>query len=135
MKFTLQQIEHIQLFSSVCHATAKDVLYGEGFVTFIVDQGQMQKALGKESEHLRRLEQLLKRQVHFISFHTDPVKFIKNLLYPLHVASIRFDDGVVVIEAGDARIKGKVFGREKSNLLRIQELVQKYHGVTKVVVE
>jgi len=135
MKLNLDQIEHMQLFSRICHATAKDVLYEGGAITFIVAQGQVQKALGKDRANLLKLERMLKKPVRFISFHADPVKFIKNLLYPLRVASITRDDDVVVIESGDARIKGKIFGREKSNLLRMQELVKKYHGITKVVVQ
>ncbi len=134
MKFTVEKIGHMQLFSSVCRATAKDVLYEASGITFIVAQGQVQKALGKDGANLRKLERLLKKPVRFISYHDDPVKFIKNLLYPLRVASVTREDDVVTIESGDARIKGKIFGREKSNLSRIQELVKKYHGITKVVV-
>ncbi len=128
MKLTLEQLEHMRLFSSVTRADCKDVLVADGKVVFIIAQGQVQRALGEGGKHLKRLERLLKRPVRFIGFHADPVKFIKNLQYPTRVESVVFDDGVVIIKAGDARSKGRVFGRERSNLTFMQSLVKRYFG-------
>ena len=77
----------------------------------------------------------LKKPVRFIAFHEDPVKFIKNVLYPLTVDDITLtDDTILVITATDARVKGKVFGREKSNLAFLKDLVQRYFGIRDVQV-
>src|SRR3989344_6693996 len=121
MKLTLEHMPYMNLFSEVTHASAKDVFVGDSII-FIVAQGQIMRALGKDGSHRLHLERLLKKPVRFIAFHEDPVKFIKNVLYPLHVDTVTLTDtNVIVISAADARVKGKAFGREKSNIAFLQD--------------
>ena len=124
----------MSLCYEVTHSSAKDVFVGDSII-FIVAQGQIMRALGKDGSHRLHLERLLKKPVRFIAFHEDPVKFIKNVLYPLTVDDITLtDDTILVITATDARVKGKVFGREKSNLAFLKDLVQRYFGIRDVQV-
>ena len=51
-----------------------------------------------------------------------------NILYPLRPET-EFKDGVLFIKGKDAKEKGQIFGREKTNFKRIQGLIEKYFKV------
>lgn len=131
MKLTLESIQQINLFERVTGAKVKDSFVDDNVLTFIVEEGNVQKAL----KGLDRAKQVFKKELKIIAFACDPVKFIKNLLFPLKVKEIKQENKIVIISCQDSRIKGKVFGREKQNLKRMLELVQKYFDIEEIKVE
>jgi len=129
MKLDLKTIQNINLFEKVTNAKVKDCIFREGLV-FIVDEGQVQKAL----KGIRKVSSLLKQDVKVIGFSSEPEKFVRNLIYPVR-ANIEAKDMEVIVSVEDARMKGKIFGREKSNLMWINSLVGKYFKGFSVRVE
>jgi len=135
MKLTLDSIRQITVFENVTKAMVKDCIEREDSLLFIVEEGNVQKALGKDNMNIRKLEHMLKRKIIVIGFQKDPSKFVRNLIYPIRVESIREEGKIITIKAGDTKTKGKIFGREKSNLKWMNELVGKYFKEYTVQVE
>ena len=129
MKFTLETIQFINLFEKVTGAKVKDCFPGNG-LTFVVEEGNVQKAV----RGLDRVKKMLKKDVRLISYSSYPVKFIKNLLYPVRVESVKKVDNTLVIACPN-QVKGKVFGRNRENLKFMKDLVKKYFGIEEIKVE
>lgn len=129
MKLDLKTIQNINLFEKITGANVRDCVEHNGLV-FIVEEGHIQRAVSG----VHRIEGLLKQKVSVIGFSSDVVKFIRNLIYPVK-AKISLDNEVVVISVDDARLKGRIFGRDKSNLKWINSLVGKYFSGVSVRVE
>jgi len=131
MKFTLDSIQNITLFEKVTGSKVKDCFDEDGKLVFLVEEGGVKKAVLK----LPKLKTLFNKELKIMGFSSDPVKFINNLLYPTKVKGVKLEDDHVIITCFDTKSKGKVFGREKTNLLRITELLKKYNKIKTVSVE
>ena len=127
--YSQEIIGFMNLFEHVTRANLKDCFLEGDTVVFVVEEGMMGKALGKQASNIRKLSSLLKKQVRLLEFHPDPAQFVLGLLYPVKPQEVNFVEGAIHIVAHDMQEKGKIFGREKSNLKRVQEIVRKYFPV------
>ncbi|MBU4241956.1 MAG: NusA-like transcription termination signal-binding factor [Nanoarchaeota archaeon] len=130
----MQTIGLINLFEKITRAGVKDCFIMESTLIFVVNQGDIGKAVGKGGSNIQKLTRIMKKQVKIIQFDSNPSKFTLNLLFPLKPAEIKQDDDKIIIKAKDISEKGKIFGREKTNLKRMQEIISKYFPV-KLMVE
>ncbi len=130
MKLDIFSIQSITLFENITGAKVKDFFDEDGVFVFVIEEGSIKKAVAS----LRKVENLLKRQVRIIGFSPDPVKFINNLIYPLKVESITKEEDRVVINCSDSKVKGRIFGRDRGNLKKIEGLMKKYYNINEVVV-
>lgn len=129
ISYDQETIGYINLFEKVTGAEVKDCFTSDSTLIFVVQPEQMGKAIGKGGANIRQIGFLLKKPVKVFEFNQDPAKFVANLLYPLKAAHISQQDNVIVIKAHDVVEKGKIFGREKTNLKRMQDIVSKYFPV------
>ena len=135
MKLTQDTIAQINLFEKITRAKLKDVWEEDEKLVFLVQEGFVKKALGKDNSNLKRLEGMFKRKIRIISFSDNPVKFINNLLYPIRAEHIEVQDDKIVITAKDSQTKGKIFGRSRSNLERLSQIMKRYHKIQEVQVK
>ena len=115
MKLNLETIQTINLFESMTGANIKDCIKKEDKLMFIVEEGHIKRALGRDNSNLKRMEEILKKKIILIAFSKNVVKFINNLLYPLKVDNIQKEGNIIEIYVQDNRIKGKIYGRKCSN--------------------
>lgn len=73
--FSMETIGYINLFEKATNARVKDCLIEEGKLIFIVDQGEIGKAVGKNGANVKYLQEKLKKQIKVIEFNNDPVRF------------------------------------------------------------
>jgi N utilization substance protein A len=133
MKLTQETISQINVFEKQTGARVKDCLGEEdGVITFLVEEGNVKKALGYENKNIFRLGKLFKKKIRVLGFSSDPVKFINNILYPVRADKVEVRDGEAWITAKDNITKGKIFGRSKQNLEKIKGLLKKYHNIAEV---
>ncbi|NQU98618.1 NusA-like transcription termination signal-binding factor [Candidatus Woesearchaeota archaeon] len=126
VKYDLDLIRHINLFEKITRINVKECFYFKEKLTFMVNQGLMMKALGKNKMHLLKLEKLLSKQIRIIEYNENLLQFIQNLIAPLKVVKISEEDGVVTIIGPDTKTKGLMIGSKAKNLRETEEIVQKY---------
>lgn len=131
MKLDIFSIQSITLFENVTGAKVKDCFDDEGVFVFVVEEGSIKKAVAS----LRKVEGLIKKRVRIIGFSTDPAKFINNLIYPLKVEEINKEGDKIVIKCPDSKIKGRIFGRDRENLKKIEGLMKKYYNINEVIIQ
>jgi N utilization substance protein A len=126
MKIDSDLMRLMSLFEKITRTELKECFTFKDKITFMVQPGQMKKALGKNKENLLKLEKLMNKQIRIIEFDDEMLQFIKNLIAPLKVVKITEEDGVVTIVGPDTKTKGLMIGSKAKNLRDTEKIVQKY---------
>ena len=126
---TVYDVEHLKLmklFEDVTRARVKDCFDNKEKLVFVVEEGELMKALGKDRMNIKKFEEKLNRNIKIVEFNPDLLIFIKNLMYPLRMLEIINDDGVVTIKGSDTKTKGLMIGARAQNLRNYEEITKKY---------
>ncbi|MGV8150717.1 MAG: NusA-like transcription termination signal-binding factor [Candidatus Woesearchaeota archaeon] len=132
--YDVEMIKIINLFENVTHARVKDAFYLKDILTFVVFEGDMFKALGKNLVNLHKIEDMLAKRVKIVEFNSDIIKFVVNLLYPYKVAEIKQDDKIITISDADTKTKGLIIGAKAQNLRAYESIVKKYFDIDEMKV-
>ena len=134
IKYDMQTIQWMSLFEKITRARLKDCFTHNNKLCFLVEEGQLRKALGPQKKNLIRLESLLNRKLKIIEYKDDLLKFIVNVFAPLKVAKIEeTEEGVVTITGPDQKTKGLMIGARAQNLRNYEQIVQKYYPTLKEI--
>ena len=134
MKLTLDSINNINLFENVTGAKVKDCIQEEKGLLFLIEEGNVKIALGKENSNIIKVSRILKKDIRIIAFSNDVCKFVSNLIYPNKADNIQLDGKIIIINVEDTAIKGRIFGRSRENLKRITSIVKNYFDVEEIKV-
>ncbi len=129
VSYDQKTIGYINLFEKVTRAIVKDCFFVEDILYFVVQPGQLGKALGKGGVTVKRISSLLKKNIRVIEFNPEPTKFVANLIYPIKPVEIKRENERIIIKTNDNVEKGKIFGRAKTKFQMLQEIVAKYFPV------
>src|SRR3989339_589581 len=135
IKYDIELIRLISLFESLTGAKVKDCFFdGKKQLIFVVEKGDMAKAIGKNGANAKRVENLLNRKIKIVEFNPEVVIFAENLLRPLMIREIREDAGVVTLFGGDTKTKGLQIGLNSSNLKDCEAIIKRYFDIKSVKV-
>jgi N utilization substance protein A len=117
-------------FEQMTRAKLKDCIIREQQVIFVVEPGDIARAIGPKGANVRRLEAALKKKVKMVEFAPELVSFIKNLVYPIDVKQVREQgDGIVVISPPDLKSRGLLIGRNAQTLRAYEAVVQRFFPI------
>ncbi len=133
MKLDAKTLGYIKIFEGYTGVLVKDCFFSDKVLVFIVNPGYIGKAIGKKGNNIRILSKKYKKPLKVIEYNDDVVKFVKNLIYPLKTNVEKRGDKVV-ISTEDNKTKGFLFGRDKSKLKEMQEIVKRYFS-DEIVIE
>lgn len=125
-KYDVQTLQWMNLFEKITHARVKDCFINNEKLCFVIEQGNLRKALGKNKANIIKLEGLLKRRIKIIEYDKDVLQFIVHVLAPLRVTDIKNNDDVVTITGSDQKTKGLMIGARAANLRNYEKIVQKF---------
>lgn len=141
VEITLDQdtLRYIRAFENLTGARIRDCFEDDGRLVFVVEDGQLGKALGKGAQNVLRLRELMKKELEVIGFSADRERFVRNIFHRFQVESVVFEkrrDGSEVARVKvDARFKGKAIGRAGKNVQLAKLLLRRHAGIGEVVVE
>lgn len=131
MKYNVDDIKLISLFESITRSNVKDV-FMLGQPLFVVSEGQLGKALGRNKANLFRIEKMLNKKIRIVEFSSNLLQFVVNVIAPLKVVDIKEEDGVVLLTAADSKTRGLLIGRQAQNLRNTERIVKKYFDVKEI---
>ena len=140
IKLTTDQMRLISLFQNVTKATARDCLEDEiqNKIIFVVHEGNMGLAIGKNGSNIKALSNILKRNIELVEFFDDPSKFLKHVFNSKFINEIKLTEKVdgssQAIVLVDASKKGLVVGREGRNAERARLLAKRYFDISSVLI-
>ncbi|MBU1975375.1 MAG: NusA-like transcription termination signal-binding factor [Nanoarchaeota archaeon] len=124
--YNVEILQFMSLFEKVTHSHLKDCFFSRDKMVFLVQEGQLGKALGKNKSNVTRLEKLINKRFKIVEFNSDMHQFIANLMAPLRIAKMDEDAGVVTITGPDSKTKGLMIGARAQNLREYESVVKKY---------
>jgi len=132
--YDVKLMQWITLFENLSGAKVKDAFLRNSSVNFIVEKGDLWKAVGKQGKNVKKIENLIKKKIRVIEFDEDVCRFVGNFIYPIKVEKIELEDKVVNICAQGAQTKGLLIGRESKNLKELKEILLRYFDIEDIKV-
>ncbi|MEM4260800.1 MAG: hypothetical protein QXG00_06190, partial [Candidatus Woesearchaeota archaeon] len=87
--YNTENIKLIGMFSNITRTNVKELIFLNDEPIFIINQGDLRKALGKNKSNLFRIENLLKKKIKIVEFNESSLQFLLNLLFPIKVTDIK----------------------------------------------
>lgn len=140
IKISTDEIKYIGLFESMTGATVKDCIFedNKNKIVYVVKEGDMGLAIGKNGANAQRVKESLNKPIDIIEYSDDPVKFIKNIIWPVKVKSIhvseRKDGKKIAVLDINKKDKGLVIGKEGKNIDRIKNLLKRHHNLDDIMI-
>jgi N utilization substance protein A len=137
LTFDTKTIHLINIFETLTNVNVNDCIIDESTNTvyFIVKEGKIGLAIGKNGENVKNVEKVLKKNVKIFEFSNDLQKFVKNLIPSANSINIKNENGKIVVEIKvNKNDKVFVIGRDERNLKIYKEILQRSHNVSDLIV-
>ncbi|MHA1595312.1 MAG: NusA-like transcription termination signal-binding factor [Candidatus Baldrarchaeia archaeon] len=141
IRLTTEEIRYISLFETFTRALVKDCVIDENMnrLIFVVKAGDLGLAIGKRGENIKRIKQILKKDIDVVEYSDKPEEFIKNALMPARIKSVhiteRKDGRKVAIVTVDPKYKGLAIGKNGKNVAKARILAKRHFGIDDVIIE
>jgi len=134
------ELRYLSLFESITGAQAKDCIIDneKSRILFVVKEGQMGLAIGKNGSNVKRLSRLLGKNVEVIEHAEKPEDLIRNSLLPAKVHSVKIvrspEGKTIAFVTVNPSEKGIAIGKDGSKILRARILAKRYFDIDNVVI-
>lgn len=136
--FSNETVQYINLANKHSGAHIIDCVAEDDRIVFVVEKGDLGVAIGSKAKKLEKLRTLFKKNIKFVEFDDDKLKFIKNMCKPYDVKNIEIEgndtDCVVKIEV-NAKDKSKLIGKGGRNIDIIRKLAKRHHSIKDVQIK
>ncbi|MCF0225729.1 MAG: NusA-like transcription termination signal-binding factor [Methanobrevibacter sp.] len=141
IKFSANEIRLIALFENMTGAMVKDCIIDNDNdkVTFVVKKGNMGLAIGKGGNTVTKVKRTLDRDVEVVELSDDPSQFIKNLLSPAELNTVKITkskagDQIAIVTADNTN-KRIAIGKNGINIQRAKLLAKRQHNINNIILK
>lgn len=138
IKLDAETLRIFAMFEGLTRTSLKDVIDEEERIIFVVEEGQIGRAIGKGAINLKRLRENLGKEVVLIGFASEREAFVKNVFHKFKVESIEWEDrngDIIAHVKVPQEEKGKAIGKGGRNIQLARTLMKRHHQVADVSVE
>ncbi len=123
-KISYEGLYFCNLFEKITHTRVKDC-FGEENLTFVVCKNNAAKAIGKGGVNVKKMKNLFKKNIQVVEYDEDPVKFVKNLIFPIVARTVEKQENTIEVSA-DTQTKALLIGRNRKRLDYLNSILHKY---------
>ncbi len=135
--FNEKTLRYISVFEKVTDAEVVDCIDIPEKVIFLVDEGSIQKAIGKGGKNVTKISDSIDRNVHVIEYSDDPEKLLKNIFYSYDVKDVTIEEknGVQhgTVEVAQEN-KARAIGKDGRNLSIARKIMMRHSEISSVSV-
>jgi N utilization substance protein A len=127
----IRKIRYLNLFERITNLRGRDCFFYNNIVFFAVNPRDIFKAIGKNSENLKKLSGVIGKKIRIISYPSsieDAPKFILQIITPLELKEITVNGKEILIDAGSRESKALLMGREKRKLEELSDIIKSFFG-------
>lgn len=134
--FNTDTIRLLTLFENMVNVPVKDCFLNKDVIYFIVEEGKIGLAIGKNGTAIKRAERIIGKRIKVFEYSKNPVQFIKNLIpQSKEISIVNERDGVSVVVKVDRRDRGYVIGRGSEKLNIYKQILQRNHEIINIQVK
>jgi len=140
VKLTTEGIRYIALFESLTGAIARDCYVDDenDRVIFVVKNGDMGLAIGKNGNNINRVKKSIGKHIEIVEYSDEVDEFVANALQPVFVKRVQ----VVVKENRKlayvevmSKDRGIAIGKNGRNIQKAKVLAQRHYGLEDVIIQ
>ncbi|MCG2862971.1 MAG: NusA-like transcription termination signal-binding factor [Vulcanisaeta sp.] len=138
IRLTEEEIRYVALFEKITGITPRDTVIDDQYnrIIFVVDKNFAPLAVGKNGVNIRKLKELIGKDVEVVEYGETPEELIKNSLYPARVISVKItklpNNGSVAIAMVHSEDKAIAIGKQGRNINRARLLAKRYFDIDKI---
>src|SRR2546422_11421906 len=135
--FTGDTLRYASLFQDVTRTTVVDCLDTPDRIVYVVQKGDIGRAIGKKGENVANLRRLMNRNILVVEYADEPESFIANVFGNYKVKKVEIEQRGDVTHATvtvDASMKGKATGRGGKTLRVARDLIARHFSIQSVSV-
>jgi N utilization substance protein A len=136
LRLTEEEMRYMSLFERMTEAVVRDCIEHGGTVVFVVDSGQMGKAIGKGGANIDRVRRSIDKEVEVVEFSDDEGEFVANAFQPAAIDEVEVveeNGGKVAYVDVDDSDKGLAIGKDGENIAKAKELARRHYEFDDVV--
>jgi len=133
--YNTKHIQYIKAFETLTNAEVKDCFEYHKRIAFIVKNGDLYKAIGKNAKNIKRVQKKLNKKIKVVEYSDNTKTFIENVLKPLNVEAVEQDGETYTIIPEDERTKSIIIGRGGSHIELIRNIIKRHHEYNKLRVQ
>jgi len=134
--FDTETIRLLTLFESMTNAPVRDCFIDNDVVYYIVEEGKIGLAIGKNGNSIKNVEKVIGKKVKVFEYSSKPEKFVKNLITQCKEINIINDKGMIKVEIKVSRSdKGFVIGRGGEKIKIYKEILKRVHNISDLQVK
>jgi N utilization substance protein A len=137
ISFDNETLGYIRLFEERTGAKVKDCLEAEEKLVFVVQPGEIHKAVGPGGAVVDRLKEMLKKEIMVVEYADDPAAFARNVFFafsPLKVDFAPKGKGRHATVTVDPVWKARAIGKAGKNLKIARAILMRHCDIVSVSV-
>ncbi|MEF8873962.1 MAG: NusA-like transcription termination signal-binding factor [Candidatus Thermoplasmatota archaeon] len=135
--FNEKTLRYISLFEEITDADVVDCVDIPEKVIFLVEKGDIEKAIGKRGKNVTKVSDSIDRNVHIIEYSNEPEELLENIFYSYDVKDVEIEEknGVMhgTVEV-DPENKARAIGKEGRNLSIARKIMMRHTEISSVSV-
>ncbi|MBT3408515.1 hypothetical protein HOK68_02375 [Candidatus Woesearchaeota archaeon] len=129
-------LKKLSIFSSVSKIVPKDCFESNGTLVFMVNKGDIGRAVGKKAGNIPILAKKLNvEKIRVIEFDDELIQFIKNVIHPNKVNEIVKNDEIIILKTDSYKVRGYLIGKDVSSLRLSEEIIKRYFDIKELKVQ
>lgn len=124
----MKDMRYLNLFRKITKIDTNSYFEYNNILFFCVDRKSLYKALGKDSENLKKLSKIIGKRIRVIPTPKsveDAKDFIKRIISPLKFQEIEINNNEIILTA-DKKDKSLLFGRNKKRFLEMKNIIKEF---------
>jgi transcription termination/antitermination protein NusA len=135
-KLDAQTLATMTLFEKITHAHVKDCFDDSfGNMVFVVQEGHIRKALGKNVENIDKLKKVFNKKIRILEFSSNISTFIRNVVRPIKLEDVVCNGKIYTMVAQSHKDRGILIGRNASTLRNAESIVKSYFEIDELKVD
>ena len=137
LTFDTETLGYIRLFEERTGARVKDCFESEGKLVYLVEPGEIPKAVGPGGVLVDRLKGLMKKEIQVVEYSDDPETLARNIFYWYSPKRVDFSpkgNGRHVTVTVDPAWKARAIGKAGKNLKVARAILVRHTDIVSVSV-
>jgi len=126
IKMGNEEIQAIAVFEKATKTYPKDCLKEGDSIYFVVERGKMGSVIGKGGANIKKMRDILKKNIKVFEYSKTPEEAIKNMIPNAKSVEIKGETAVVSIPQ---RERASVIGQRGKNIKVIKEMLERHFNI------